>query len=414
MRNKASIEIPEHWQAVFYRYCRPATLVWPLLAAMAFIAWNRGLALLYALCALVLAALLLSLFTKWRLRQIRTQVNPIAPVHVGQPQTVSLELQADKPIYGCQLVIRDIHATSSLNDASGHNQKISDQQINDLRFQALVITSQPSKLTCSFTPDRRGIWQLNQLLAESAYPFGLIRWQQKVAIEPITHIVYPALVPIKSLPRAWLSGSEQHAHFTARHKGAGELLLGLRDYQTGDAFRHIDWRASARSGDVKVREFEQLEHPHLCLMINNHESLNIGEAPANALEHSLILAASLARFALQAGLGLSVYLPDGQYMTISRHHQLQYFFEALAGITPSTNTTESFTPKAGCICVSVQTDKHLMSITPTPAKHWRIIFDSESYLKPLSRKKVDKPVMSGNEVTIPVGAHSSLTEVFNG
>ncbi len=414
MSNKASIEIPEHWQALFYRYCRPATLVWPLLAAMAFIAWNRGLALLYALCALVIAALLLSLFTKWRLRQVRAEVSPITPVHVGQPQTVELTLQARKPIYGCQLVVRDTHAAPSFNDASGHNQQILDQQINDLRLHALAITSQPSKLTCSFTPDRRGIWQLNQLLAESAYPFGLIRWQQKVVIEPSAHIVYPALIPIKSLPSAWLSGSEQHAHFTARHKGAGELLLGLRDYQTGDAFRHIDWRASARSGNVKVREFEQLEHPHLSLIIHNHESLNIGEAPANALEHSLILAASLARFALQAGLGLSAYLPDGQYMTISGHHQLQYFFEALAGITSSTKTTASFTPKAGCICVSFQSDKYPMSIAPTRAKHWRIIFDSESYLKPLSRKKVDKPVMTGNEVTIPVGAHSALAEVFNG
>lgn len=404
MSNKASIEIPEHWQALFYRYCQPAILVWPLLAAMAFIAWNRGLALLYAMCALVFAALLISLLTKWQLRQVRAKIKPIAPVHAGQPQTIELILKANKPLYGCQLTIVN----------NSHTLAINEQSRSVLAFNTLIITAQSSNVMQNLTATHRGIWQIDQLKAQSAYPFGLIRWHQTINIEPTAHIVYPALVIINSLPTAWLSGSEQHAHFTARHKGAGELLLGLRDYQTGDAFRHIDWRASARSGNVKVREFEQLEHPHLCLIINNHESLNIGEAPANALEHSLILAASLARFALQAGLGLSAYLPDGQYMTISGHHQLQYFYEALAGITPSAKATESITPKTGCICVSFQTDKQQASIAPTRSKHWRIIFDSESYLKPLSRKKVDNPFMIGNEVTIPVGAHSPLAEVFNG
>lgn len=394
MPQKATIEIPEHWQALFYRYCRPATLVWPLLAAMAFIAWNRGLALLYALCALVLAALALSLVTKWRLRQLQADIKPINPVHAGHSQTIELVVHAKKPIYGCQLTI---------NDGVFESEPLS----------ALAITATPSTLVQHFTPTARGYWTLNKVTAKSAYPFGLLNWHHTLTTEPAAQLVYPALVPIRSLPPSWLSGSEQHAHFAARHKGAGELLLGLRDYQTGDPFRHIDWRASARSNEVKVREFEQLDHPHLCLVLNNHQSLNLGESSANAFEHSLILAASLARFAIEASLGLSAYLPDGQYLTISSHHQLLSLFTALARLTPSQQLPAAVTPKAGCILVTFQTDKAPTNITATRAKHWRVTFDGDSYLKPLSRKKVAPPHVLGDDVIIPVGAHTPLAELFH-
>jgi uncharacterized protein (DUF58 family) len=34
-----------------------------------------------------------------------------------------------------------------------------------------------------------------------------------------------------------------------------EDIQGLRDYQSSDAFRHIDWNASARSGGLVSREW---------------------------------------------------------------------------------------------------------------------------------------------------------------
>lgn len=389
MSRKSSFEVPEQWQALFYRYCRPPILVWPLLFAMALIAWNRGLALLYGLCALVIATLLLSLLPKWRLRALVADVAPITPVHAGQPQSVTLTLRSAKPIYGCAITL------------------------NTLEFSAAHIGRKALELTQIETPLQRGQFLLTEAIATTAYPFGLIRWQQAIALEDTVQTVYPQLVDIHSLPSVWLSGSEQHAHQSARHKGAGELLLGLRDYQASDPFRHIDWRATARSQAIKVREFEQLEHPHLCLVINAHDSLNIGEKPANALEHSLTIAASLARYALQAGLGLSAYLPDGQHFTIAAHHQLQQFFAALAGIEPSVQTTPTITPKSGGIVVSFQTDTVSADIATSNTKHWRITFDSESYLKPLSRKKVGAATVIGQEVIIPIGAHTALAEVFN-
>lgn len=389
MSTKASFEIPEQWQALFYRYCRLPILVWPLLLAMALIAWNRGLALLYGLCAIVIAALLLSLLPKFRLRTLSADIKPITPVHAGQPQTVTLVLRATQPIYGCTLAL------------------------NTLEFSAAQISRPAIELTQTTTPRYRGQYVLTEVVAATAYPFGLIRWQQAIALDGAPQTVYPQLVDIHTLPSGWLSGSEQHAHFTARHKGAGDLLLGLRDYQTSDPFRHIDWRATARSQAIKVREFEQQEHPHLCLVINAHDSLAIGEKPANAFEHSLIIAASLARYALQAGLGLSAYLPNGHHFTIAAHHQLQQFFAALAGLEPSAEHTPAISPKSGSIIVSFQTDTVSADIAPSHSKHWRIIFDSESYLKPLSRKKVGAATVAGHEVIIPIGAQTPLAEVFN-
>jgi uncharacterized protein (DUF58 family) len=42
---------------------------------------------------------------------------------------------------------------------------------------------------------------------------------------------------------------------TANKRGLGQDLLALRDYQPNDDFRRIDWKATARSRHLTVREF---------------------------------------------------------------------------------------------------------------------------------------------------------------
>jgi uncharacterized protein (DUF58 family) len=63
------------------------------------------------------------------------------------------------------------------------------------------------------------------------------------------------------LPRfTLLAGSrqvrEQEASLTAPHAGSGTELFGVREYTPGDPLRRIHWPATARRGELVVREYE--------------------------------------------------------------------------------------------------------------------------------------------------------------
>lgn len=76
--------------------------------------------------------------------------------------------------------------------------------------------------------------------------------------------------------------------------------IGARDYHPGDAFRTIDWRATARLGSLMVRVFEPSTTPALDIV------LDLAAPPAacksdsdDRLEFTVSIAASLANYAIQ-------------------------------------------------------------------------------------------------------------------
>lgn len=57
-------------------------------------------------------------------------------------------------------------------------------------------------------------------------------------------------VPLPEPPPGWGDGS-------VRPSAVGDVVRGVRDYVPGDPARHIHWRASARRGDLVVKEVEE-------------------------------------------------------------------------------------------------------------------------------------------------------------
>ncbi|OEU62237.1 MAG: hypothetical protein BA870_10620 [Desulfuromonadales bacterium C00003094] len=78
-------------------------------------------------------------------------------------------------------------------------------------------------------------------------------------------------------------------------KGTGYEFWGLRKYLPGDSYRHIDWKARARSGELYVREFLRDSAYTLMLLVDVSDSMGYGRKLSLAQD----IAASLAYSALQ-------------------------------------------------------------------------------------------------------------------
>ena len=99
----------------------------------------------------------------------------------------------------------------------------------------------------------------------------------------------------------------------ARQGGRGTDFFGVREYQSGDSLRHINWKASNRSfRSLYTNIFEQQRIADVGIILDAREQVDLHNPELGSLfEYSVRAAAALTEPILHAGnrLGLLVYGP---------------------------------------------------------------------------------------------------------
>lgn len=101
------------------------------------------------------------------------------------------------------------------------------------------------------TYPRRGIYKKERLGLTTRFPFGLFRVDRRVRSERQL-VVFPE---VRRVDVSFLF-QERFGPVPQRLRGGeSEELLRVREYNRGDNFHHIHWKASAKLGKLLVREF---------------------------------------------------------------------------------------------------------------------------------------------------------------
>jgi uncharacterized protein (DUF58 family) len=136
---------------------------------------------------------------------------------------------------------------------------------------------------------RRGVYSQEALRVVTRFPFGFLEKARRVNLRTEV-LVYPSVEPSQDF-RAVLPALQGSVE--SLKKGRGQDLHTLRDYQTTDSARHVHWKASARSGTLKVREFSREDDRRVLLVLD--PALPEGmERPAEKFERAVTLCASIA------------------------------------------------------------------------------------------------------------------------
>jgi uncharacterized protein (DUF58 family) len=97
----------------------------------------------------------------------------------------------------------------------------------------------------------RGRHRENLFVLSTKFPFGFLRKSTTVALRRET-IVYPALEPGDGMEPLLDSVSGE---IESRTRGDGRDFYRIRPYEAQDSARHVDWKSSAHTGGLQVREF---------------------------------------------------------------------------------------------------------------------------------------------------------------
>lgn len=113
-------------------------------------------------------------------------------------------------------------------------------------------------------------------------------------------------------------GSILAGNHASRLRGRGLNFDELRRYQPGDDLRHLDWRASLRTGKPVVRTFtEERDRPAL-IVVDQRMSMFFGSQRSFKSAVAAELAALAAWMVFMPGIGLAVWSSTTSVSTASR------------------------------------------------------------------------------------------------
>ena len=134
--------------------------------------------------------------------------------------------------------------------------------------------------------ERRGRYQQERFGLATRFPFAFLTKTRRVPLVREV-IVYPSVEPTDEFFEVLPLITGEFASFV---RGRGNDLYRIREYMPEDSARHVDWKASAKSESLKVREFSREDERKLRIVFDNPPVQAISE---EAYEGAVALAASL-------------------------------------------------------------------------------------------------------------------------
>lgn len=281
----SEIKLSPELQALLKRWINLHRVLWFLTLVSFFIAWNRGLALLYGLFSLLVALLVVSYgMPRWQLRKLHVTRRLTGEYTAGHMAGITYALATDGARYHVAL-------TESLD--------FTQEQEHHFFFDKI---SRRASCTIQFECCLRGCFQLRDIQLSSAYPFGVIEYSKSISTDSVEVLVFPRVVTLSQIPLPLAADASTSGDAQILQKGGRDEFAGVREYCHGDAMNRIHWPVSARHQNLVVKEYEKTDRPALMVVLDCRKIFNVGDGSRSTFEYSITLAASMIRFASREGM----------------------------------------------------------------------------------------------------------------
>ena len=127
-----------------------------------------------------------------------------------------------------------------------------------------------AELRYELRPPRRGVFSVGPLGVDVIDAFGLASSSLTTG-EPQPIVVTPQVVALPATGLSTTAGDGESRLVQRRSSGDEDDTI-TREYRPGDAMRRVHWRATARHGDLMVRQEEQRSLPEARIIVDTRRS----------------------------------------------------------------------------------------------------------------------------------------------
>lgn len=239
----------------------------------------------------------------------------------------------------------------------------------------------------------KGRYTLGPVVLRSRDPLGIYLKERRVAVQD-SLVVSPRMEDLRRISLFPRRTTPRLGQVAARTPGLGTDFWSIRDYQTGDELRRINWKASARLDGLLTNDKEEERSGDVILVLDARKEANVGHLPHNTIELGVKAAVSLAARLLQdrnrVGLVIQRDVLDWVYPAFGRK-QLYRIVDALVSVRPGGQwpfgqiawvLKRYFPPRSLLVIISPLVDRAAMeSVAELRARDFDVILLSPSFLE---------------------------------
>jgi len=337
-----------------------------IIIVVGFAAWNTGNNLLF----LVFSLLCSTLFVGWvhagtSLRDLTVSARFPDHIFAAEAAPVIVTLRNTKRILPSFSIL--VEARGPVNEADPKRRRRHAKRL--LAYFSYVPHNAAAEQRVEQLFPTRGHVLIDGFELSTRFPFGFFRRRRRLRARNVDIIVYP---------KPEVISDELHllpmyaGRMPAMRRGAGHDLFSMRDYQPQDDLRHIDWKATARSRRLTVREFASEDERRITIVLDTRLSRGAGNELPERFERGVVQAASLIKHFIDERAEVRLVLGDDVGPFGSGTDQLYRCLRRLALVIPSDRE------EPGLVKVSWSAVEHDYAILLTaaapgsiPANVWR-------------------------------------------
>ncbi|HEU0172632.1 MAG TPA: DUF58 domain-containing protein [Blastocatellia bacterium] len=313
-----------------------------LILLVTILSLSSGNNLLY----LVLSALLATMFVSWapsRLNLSRIGVSVRFPNHIFAGESATFDLTVTNrgrllPAFSLTVAMSE----EGVGVQAASKAKESATNPTELVYLPIVPARASAHARIERGFQKRGVYPINGFIVHSRFPFGFIEQRRRLEAKGEI-VVYPAPLPLDEFGHA---PPPLLGRVEGRAKGSGSDLYAIRQYLSSDHRRQIDWKATAKTSQVMVREFTRDDDWRVTIIFDARIEKELASTPefAEKFEQGVALAASLISHFFRAGVELRlITIPVTDSMAgendsgfgMGKAHSYKMFYQ-LARIAPAT------------------------------------------------------------------------------
>ena len=155
-----------------------------------------------------------------------------------------------------------------------------------------------------FSGNKRGPLQITSCRLATSFPFGFYYKTKTIPLN-MDMVIFPALHPVQLPPK---NESRQEGEGTLQTRG--EELYAVREFRPGDTLSSVHWKSSAKTGNLRVKEFQSTNEQSYTIFLNVKEPGS--NKTVEVLEERVSKAASLIYHLIERGNEVSLKTEDMQ------------------------------------------------------------------------------------------------------
>ena len=303
-----------------------------IIVVVGFAAWNTGNNLLF----LVFSLLVSTLFVGWiaarsSLRDLTVSARFPDHIFAAEAAPVIVTLRNTKRVLPSFSILVEARGPANEDDKPRARPRAKRYAKRLLAYFSYVPHHAAAEQRVEQLFPQRGHVLIDGFELSTRFPFGFVRRRRRLRARNVDIIVYP---------KPEVISDELHllpmyaGRIPSLRRGAGHDLFSMRDYQPQDDLRHIDWKATARSRRLTVREFTSEDERRITIVLDTRLPAGTGDEMKQRFERGVVQAASLLKHFIDERAEVRLVLGDEVGPFGSGVEHLYRCLKRLALVTP--------------------------------------------------------------------------------